>query len=66
MEAPTEVMNCEYFDDLKRKYQAGEVNAQTVKASLLNLPEGEKIISWLDRPIKDGAHNILTMEKFNE
>ena len=63
---PTEVFNCEYFDELKRKWQAGEVDKAIIRFSLRNLPEGEKILAWLDRPIKIEGHNILTMEKFNE
>jgi len=67
MICPTDIFNCEYFDDLKRRYQSGEINQDTVKASLLNLPEGRRIIAWLDRPvIQESTRNIHTMEKFDE
>lgn len=66
MISPTEVMNCEYFDDLKRRWQAGEVNKDRVRIAFMMLPEGDRILAWLDRPIKEGPRNILTIEKFNE
>ncbi len=59
-------MNREYFDGLKRKYQTGELHSQTVKVSLLNPPEGERIVAWLDQPIQSGPRNIYPMEKLDE
>lgn len=67
MEVPTDVMNCEYFDDLKRKWHSGEVDKTGVRVAFKFLPEGERILAWLDRPIREGAkRNILTLEKFDE
>jgi hypothetical protein len=67
-EMPTEVFNCEYFDALKKEFHEGTPSDKLrIRLALSNLRDGEKIIQWLERPIKVGGdRNILTMEKFNE
>ena len=66
---PSDVFNCEYFDDLKRKLQDPhfpEAKKVKIRNALKDLPEGYRILAWTNRPIKEGPHNVLTMEKFDE